>query len=116
MAPIKPLVTTMKRFIYLMPAFILLAFSVLAFSPGQSGKKVAYFTIESPFCSGCVAGIKAVVGDFDGVEAVAVDVENHTILVTFDAEKTSSDALLASLKKDLAFKVSLKEVKDAPGR
>jgi len=115
MASIKPLVMKMKRFIYLMPAFILLAFSVLAFSPGQSEKKVAYYTIESPFCSGCVAGIKAVVGDLDGVEEVSVDVENHTIIVTFDAAQNTAEALLISIKEESSFDVSLKKVNDAAG-
>lgn len=95
------------RMAALLPTLMLAAFTMLPV------KKVAHFSIESPFCSGCVAGIEAVAGELEGVEAVAVDVENHAILVTFDAEKTTAEALLASLRDNLAFKLSLKEVKEA---
>lgn len=97
-------------------AFGVLAFALFltAFQPQPPEKKVGYYVIESPFCSGCVAGIRATVGEIEGVEAVKVDVENHTIIVTFDAATITPEDLADAIVEVSTFKVSLKDVKDAP--
>lgn len=90
-----------------------LALFLAAFQPQPHDKKVGFYTIESPFCSGCVSGIQSTVGEIEGVEAVKVDVEKHTIIVTFDAATITPEALADAIVEASTFKVSLKEVKDA---
>ncbi len=107
----------MKRF-QTLPLFgfgvLLFALFLTAFQPQPHDKKVGYYVIKSPFCSGCVSGIQSTVGEIDGVEAVKVDVEKHTIIVTFDAATITPEALADAIVDVSTFKVSLKEVKDAP--
>ena len=94
-------------------AALTILFLAAAFSATPPEKKVAFYSFDSPFCSGCVAGITGIVGQFEGVEHVGVDVENHTIVVRFDPVKTNADELLVSIGKETTFKVSLKMVKNA---
>jgi copper chaperone CopZ len=92
---------------------LVFALFVSAFQPQPHDRKVGYYTIESPFCSGCVSGIRSTVGEIEGVEAVKVDVEKHTIIVTFDAATITPEALADAIVEASTFKVSLREVKDA---
>ncbi|GIV59175.1 cation transporter [Rhodocaloribacter litoris] len=83
--------------------------------PAEAGLKVAVFSIESPFCSGCVAGLKATVGELEGVKEVAVDVENHRLIVTFDEAGRTVEALQQAIVEATSFKIRLIEVRKATG-
>ena len=48
----------------------------------------------------------------DGVEDVKVIVEDLLVLITFDSEKTTAEAINKSINEETTFNLALKEVKD----
>ena len=48
----------------------------------------------------------------DGVEDVKVIVEDLLVLITFDSEKTTAEAIKKSINEETTFNLALKEVKD----
>jgi len=86
--------------------------TVLLASP-RGDKKVARYSIESIFCIGCVSGIQAVVGEIEGVESVAVDVENHQLTVVFDSEEHDAEWLRMKITEETTFKLKMINVNEA---
>lgn len=91
---------------------IFIALTMTAFLPAAGPKKIAHYAIEGPFCSGCVSGLKAMAKQIDGVEEVKVDIEAPSVVITFDAEKTTAEAIQKFINEETTFNLALKEVKD----
>ena len=91
---------------------LFIALSTTAFLPATGPKKIAHYAIEGPFCSGCVSALKATANELDGVEEVKVDIEEPSVVITFDAEKTTAEAIQQFINDETTFNLALKEVKD----
>ena len=92
---------------------LLLTVATTAFVVNQAPKKkVAHYKIEGAFCGGCVGAITATAEKIDGVEDVKVIVEDLLVLITFDSEKTTAEAIKKSINEETTFNLALKEVKD----
>ena len=55
-------------------------------------------------CGGCAASIKKALGKIEGVEQIAVDVENKTIAVEHDERKISRERIVEKLD-DIGFPI-----------
>ncbi len=93
---------------------LFIALTTTAFLPATGPKKTAHYAIEGVFCSGCVSGLKAMAEQIDGVEEVKIDIEAPSVVITFDAEKTTAEAIQKSINDETEFDLALKEVKDKP--
>ncbi len=92
---------------------VLLLTVTTAFVVNQApNKKVAHYKIEGAFCGGCVGGLTAMAKELEGVEEVEVDVQELLVLITFDSEKTTAEAILKSINEETTFNLALREVKD----
>lgn len=93
---------------------LFIALATTAFLPASGPKKTAHYDIKGVFCSGCVSGLKAMAKQIEGVEEVKVDIEAPSVVITFDAEKTTAEAIQKSINDETEFNLALKEVKDKP--
>ncbi len=93
---------------------LFIALTTTAFLPDSGPKKTAHYSIEGPFCGGCVSGLKAMAKKIDGVDEVKINVEELAVVISFDAEKTTAEAILKSINDETTFDLALKEVKDQP--
>ncbi len=91
-----------------------LALVLLAAGPLSPDKQQAHYTIQGPFCSGCVPSLKTLLEEVEGVEAVEIDVENLRVSITFDPTHTSAEALLVFVNEETTFDLKLDEVTDLP--
>lgn len=95
---------------------LFIALTLTAFLPATGPKKIAHYSIDGPFCSGCVGSLTAMTEKIDGVEEVRVDIEAPGVMVTFDAEKTTAEAIQKLINEETTFNLALKEVKDKETR
>ena len=62
----------------------------------------AVFVAPDIECDGCAGSIRKALGNVDGVETVAVDVDHKRVTIDFDAAKTS-DVALAEVLDEIGF-------------
>lgn len=93
---------------------LFIVLTLVAFLPAIGPKKIAHYAIKGVFCSGCVGGLKAMAKQVEGVEEVKVDIEGPSVVITFDAEKTTAEAIQKFINEETEFNLALKEVKDKP--
>ena len=91
---------------------LFIALTTTAFLPATGPMKVAHYTIEGAFCSGCVGALKATANELEGIEEVKVDIEAPSVMITFDAEKTTAEAIQQFINEETTFNLALKEVTD----
>lgn len=87
-----------------------LLLALFAFTPPQGSKKTAHFSIEGPFCSGCVGLLERTARMIDGVEEITVDVQERLVRITFDETETTPEAIVKHIGEETTFKLTLKEV------
>ncbi len=83
-----------------------------AATPSDGDKKVAKYSIESVFCSGCVSGLRAAIHEIDGVVSVDVDVEEHSLSVVFEEETINAELLMERITKETTFELMILSVKE----
>lgn len=78
----------------------------------QATSEKAAYSIESPFCSGCVDGLVASAKSIDGVLSATINVPEHTLHVTFNSDVVSYDALTEQIVEKSALKLVPIEIED----
>ncbi len=84
----------MKKFL-IMAAVALCACSVSA----KDIQKVVLTTNPQMHCQNCEAKIKNHLKFEKGIKKIETSVENQTVTVTYDADKTSEDAIMGAFSK-----------------
>ncbi len=62
-------------------------------------RKRTAFGIPDMTCSGCVDRVQTVLERVDGVQSAEVDLEDKGATVTYDADTTSTEALVAAVEE-----------------
>lgn len=65
----------------------------------------ATYSIESPFCSGCVDGLVAAAMSIGGVQEATVDIEKQTLHILFDSDVIAHQALTGELQEKSALEL-----------
>ncbi|MEQ9104961.1 MAG: heavy metal-associated domain-containing protein [Rhodothermales bacterium] len=71
----------------------------------QGADDKAAYSIESPFCSGCVDGLISSAKSIDGVLTASVNIPDHLLHITFNPDVVSYDALTERLREKTALKL-----------
>ena len=108
-------VAMIKKFLHRRTAAVLVSVITLVWTSSATAfkgdEKVANYSIESVFCSGCVEAISAIVLEVSDVVSVEVDVENHSLSVVFDEDNTDAESLMERIKKETALDLVFLSVK-----
>lgn len=104
----------MKKFGYLVAAFVLAAFACPAWAAeSESSENAAVFEMKAPkgevktvvfksdgmHCQKCAEKVNGNIAFEKGVVDLKTDVKTRTITIKYDASKTSVEKLAAALKK-----------------
>jgi copper ion binding protein len=65
-------------------------------APAQS--TTAQFTVKGMMCAGCAGKVKKALAKLDGVQTVDVDLDKKLVVVSFDASKTTTDAVQKAIE------------------
>lgn len=98
-----------------MKKFILFFFALsLSLTAAAKDLKVAIFKVPQLECVNCEAKVKRNISYEKGVKRLKSDIPNRLITITFDADKTTTDALIKGFEK-FGYKAELVKV-EAPAQ
>lgn len=85
----------------LMPAFVALLMILLAASPAQAEDQLsqASLSITNMVCVSCQMRVEQAVTAVEGVSSVSFDEDGETVVVAFDPQATSLDAILSACEE-----------------
>lgn len=91
--------------------FVTLAFATACF--GKDIKTVVLKTQPEMHCTGCEKKIKDNIRFEKGIKSITTNLDNKTITIEYDADKTNIENIIEGFKK---IKYEASEVKDASSR
>ena len=75
----------------------------------ESGTHVVTLKVPDMLCGGCEVAVKMAATKVNGVKAVKTDADKRIAEVTFDASKTSAEAIAAAITKGAGFKTQVQK-------
>lgn len=105
----------MKHIVKTTTLFLFAGFVVATgFQESAAPLKQATYSIEGPFCSGCVGLLQEVSEQVEGVKDLEVDTSDWLVKVTFDGAVTSAEAIRDHVNAETRFELKIVGVIDAP--
>ncbi|MBU6375723.1 MAG: heavy-metal-associated domain-containing protein [Bdellovibrionales bacterium] len=84
---------------------IMIIFASLGYSPSWAGDSATRVTVEGMTCSSCADSVKKSLLQHPEVKAVDVDVKTGKVVVTFQPEKSLTDAQISESIQGAGYKV-----------